>query len=116
MDVHSIYVTSLPTSHPSFSPQRVLEMSDQWKARPIPEGKIKLFIGVLSATNHFAERMAVRKTWMQSSAIKFSNVVVRFFVALVRFLHVSLPFLIMGQEIGLMNYFPGSMSVMNKTG
>ncbi|KAK4589086.1 hypothetical protein RGQ29_019907 [Quercus rubra] len=82
VDVHSIYVTSLPTSHPSFSPQRVLEMSDQWKARPIPEGKIKLFIGVLSATNHFAERMAVRKTWMQSSAIKFSNVVVRFFVAL----------------------------------
>ncbi|GMY37996.1 hydroxyproline O-galactosyltransferase GALT2 [Fagus crenata] len=82
VDVHSIYATSLPASHPSFSPQRVLEMSEKWKVHPILEGKIKLFIGVLSATNHFAERMAVRKTWMQSSAIKSSNVVVRFFVAL----------------------------------
>lgn len=91
MDVHSVYATSLPTSHPSFSPQRVLEMSEQWKAHPLPKRPIKLFIGVLSATNHFAERMAVRKTWMQSSAIKSSNVVVRFFVALVRtvgFLHI----------------------------
>lgn len=82
VDVHSVYATSLPTSHPSFSPQRVLEMSEQWKAHPLPKRPIKLFIGVLSATNHFAERMAVRKTWMQSSAIKSSNVVVRFFVAL----------------------------------
>lgn len=91
MNVHSVYATSLPTSHPSFSPQRVLEMSEQWKAHPLPKHPIKLFIGVLSATNHFAERMAVRKTWMQSSAIKSLNVVVRFFVALVRtmrFLHI----------------------------
>ncbi|TKY59843.1 beta-1,3-galactosyltransferase 20 [Spatholobus suberectus] len=82
VDVHSIYATSLPTSHPSFSPQRVLEMSETWKARPLPKHPIKLFIGVLSASNHFAERMAVRKTWMQSAAIKSSDVVVRFFVAL----------------------------------
>ncbi|XP_022720242.1 hydroxyproline O-galactosyltransferase GALT2-like isoform X2 [Durio zibethinus] len=82
VDVHSVYATSLPTSHPSFSPQRVLEMSPNWKAYPLPRISIQLFIGVLSATNHFAERMAVRKTWMQSSAIKSSNVVVRFFVAL----------------------------------
>ncbi|BFG28167.1 hypothetical protein CerSpe_144410 [Prunus speciosa] len=82
VDVHSVYATSLPTSHPSFSPQRVLEMSEKWKARPLPKSPIRLFIGVLSATNHFAERMAVRKTWMQSSVIKSSNVVVRFFVAL----------------------------------
>ncbi|KAF5944824.1 hypothetical protein HYC85_018901 [Camellia sinensis] len=82
VDVHSIYATSLPASHPSFSPQRVLEMSPQWKALPLPKNPVRLFVGVLSATNHFAERMAVRKTWMQSSAIKSSNVVVRFFVAL----------------------------------
>ncbi|XVF40063.1 hypothetical protein PTKIN_Ptkin01aG0082300 [Pterospermum kingtungense] len=82
VDVHSVYATSLPTSHPSFSPQRVLEISPQWKASPLPSRSIQLFIGVLSATNHFAERMAVRKTWMQSSAIKSLNVVVRFFVAL----------------------------------
>ena len=83
VDVHSVFATSLPTSHPSFSPQRVLEMSPKWKSQPLPNGPIPLFIGVLSATNHFAERMAVRKSWMQASAIKSSIVAVRFFVALV---------------------------------
>ncbi|KAK9267448.1 hypothetical protein L1049_009874 [Liquidambar formosana] len=82
VDVHSVYATSLPASHPSFSPRRVLEMSAKWKAHPLPKSPIRLFVGVLSATNHFAERMAVRKTWMQSSAIRSSDVVVRFFVAL----------------------------------
>ncbi|PNY09228.1 putative beta-galactosyltransferase 20-like protein [Trifolium pratense] len=82
LDVHSVFATSLPTSHPSFSPQRVLEMSETWKASALPKHAIKLFIGVLSASNHFAERMAVRKTWMQDAAIKSSDVVVRFFVAL----------------------------------
>ncbi|KAI3860439.1 hypothetical protein MKX03_010877 [Papaver bracteatum] len=82
VDVHSVYATSLPTSHPSFSLQRVLEMSEQWKAPPLPDHPIQVFIGILSATNHFAERMAVRKTWMQSAAAKSSNVVARFFVAL----------------------------------
>ncbi|CAI0545409.1 unnamed protein product [Linum tenue] len=82
VDIKSVYATSLPKSHPSFSPQRVLEMSEKWKSRPISKSPIWLFIGILSATNHFAERMAVRKTWMQSSSIKSSNVAVRFFVAL----------------------------------
>ncbi|XP_050232701.1 hydroxyproline O-galactosyltransferase GALT2 [Mercurialis annua] len=82
VDVHSVYATSLPSSHPSFSPQRVLEMSDKWKSQPLPKSPVQLFIGILSASNHFAERMAVRKTWMQSAPIKSSSVVVRFFVAL----------------------------------
>ncbi|OIW15263.1 hypothetical protein TanjilG_16513 [Lupinus angustifolius] len=82
VDVHSIFATSLPNSHPSFSPQRVLEMSEAWKASPLPKHPIRLFIGILSASNHFAERMAVRKTWMQSPAVKSSDVVARFFVAL----------------------------------
>ncbi|XP_011096639.1 hydroxyproline O-galactosyltransferase GALT2 [Sesamum indicum] len=82
VDVHSVYATSLPTSHPSFSPKRVLDFSEKWKSQPIPQGHVKLFIGVLSATNHFAERMAVRKTWMQSLPVKTSKVAVRFFVAL----------------------------------
>ncbi|XP_054777996.1 hydroxyproline O-galactosyltransferase GALT2 [Prosopis cineraria] len=82
VDIHSVYATALPRSHPSFSPQRVLEMSETWRASPLPKSPIKLFIGVLSASNHFAERMAIRKTWMQSAAIKSSDVVVRFFVAL----------------------------------
>ncbi|RAL44686.1 hypothetical protein DM860_003445 [Cuscuta australis] len=82
VDIHSVYATSLPTSHPSFSPQRVLDFSEKWKSLPYPQKPIKLFIGVLSATNHFAERMAIRKTWMQSQAIKSLNVMARFFVAL----------------------------------
>jgi hypothetical protein len=59
-------------------------MSEKWKARPVPEEPIQLFVGILSATNHFAERMAIRKTWMQFPAIQLGNVVARFFVALVR--------------------------------
>ncbi|XP_057430287.1 hydroxyproline O-galactosyltransferase GALT2-like [Lotus japonicus] len=82
VDVHSIFATCLPTSHQSFSPHRVLEMSGTWKASALPKHSVRLFIGVLSASNHFAERMAVRKTWMQADAIKSSNVVARFFVAL----------------------------------
>ncbi|KAG8385245.1 hypothetical protein BUALT_Bualt03G0022000 [Buddleja alternifolia] len=82
VDVHSVHATSLPTSHPSFSPQKVLDFSEKWKSHPIPKHHIQLFIGVLSASNHFAERMAVRKTWMQSLPIKSSKVAVRFFVAL----------------------------------
>ncbi|GFQ07841.1 probable beta-1 3-galactosyltransferase 19 [Phtheirospermum japonicum] len=82
IDVHSIFAASLPTSHPSFDPQRHLDLSAKWKAPPIPSGPVELFIGILSAGNHFAERMAVRKSWMQHKLIKSSNVVVRFFVAL----------------------------------
>ncbi|KAK6148482.1 hypothetical protein DH2020_019394 [Rehmannia glutinosa] len=82
VDVHSIFAASLPTSHPSFAPQRHLDLSERWKAPPIPSGPVELFIGILSAGNHFAERMAVRRSWMQHKLIKSSNVVVRFFVAL----------------------------------
>lgn len=58
-------------------------MSNRWKAPALPNGPVEMFIGVLSAGNHFAERMAVRKSWMQHKLIKSSNVVARFFVALV---------------------------------
>lgn len=82
IDVHSIFAASLPTSHPSFAPQRLLDMSNRWKAPALPNGSVEMFIGILSAGNHFAERMAVRKSWMQHKLIKSSNVVARFFVAL----------------------------------
>lgn len=83
IDVHSVFAASLPTLHPSFAPQRNLDWSNRWKAPPILEGPVELFIGILSAGNHFAERMAVRKSWMQHRLIKSSNTVARFFVALV---------------------------------
>ncbi|PIA40246.1 hypothetical protein AQUCO_02500146v1 [Aquilegia coerulea] len=82
IDVHSILAASLPLSHPSFDPQKNLDMSSKWQAPPLRDGPVELFIGILSAGNHFAERMAVRKSWMQSDLIKSGNVVARFFVAL----------------------------------
>ncbi|KAL2462910.1 putative beta-1 [Forsythia ovata] len=82
IDVHSVFAASLPTSHPSFAPQRNLDWSNRWKAPPILNRPVELFIGILSAGNHFAERMAVRKSWMQHRLIKSSNTVARFFVAL----------------------------------
>ncbi|KAK3225940.1 hypothetical protein Dsin_005802 [Dipteronia sinensis] len=82
IDIHSIFSASLPTSHPSFAPQRHLEMSRRWQAPPLLERHVELFIGILSAGNHFTERMAVRKSWMQHNLVKSSNVVARFFVAL----------------------------------
>ncbi|KAJ6816194.1 hydroxyproline O-galactosyltransferase GALT6-like [Iris pallida] len=81
LEVVSIFAASLPTSHPSYAPQKNLEMSAQWQAPPLPEGPVELFIGILSAGNHFAERMAVRKSWM-STIRKSSSLVARFFVAL----------------------------------
>ncbi|CAL4919604.1 unnamed protein product [Urochloa decumbens] len=81
LDVESVFASHLPSSPPSFSPQSYLEMSEQWKASPLPTEPVELFIGILSATNHFAERMAVRKSWMISTR-RSSNVVARFFVAL----------------------------------
>ena len=84
VDVHSIFAASLPTSHPSFAPQMHLELLPQWKAPPLQNVNVELFIGILSAGNHFAERMAVRKSWMQHKLIQSSRVVARFFVALVK--------------------------------
>ncbi|KAL9682644.1 hypothetical protein QQ045_014446 [Rhodiola kirilowii] len=83
VDVHSVFAASLPTSHPSNVPQKHLEMLPRWKAPLILNEPVELFIGILSAGNHFAERMAVRKSWMQHKLIKSSHVVARFFVALV---------------------------------
>ncbi|KAE8730261.1 putative beta-1,3-galactosyltransferase 19 [Hibiscus syriacus] len=82
LDVHSVIAASLPTSHPSFAPQKHLERLSKWKAPPLPDGNVEFFIGILSAGNHFAERMAVRKSWMQHKLIKSSKIVARFFVAL----------------------------------
>ncbi|GLJ53850.1 hypothetical protein SUGI_1149790 [Cryptomeria japonica] len=81
IDIHSVFATSLPTSHQSLSNQRDSNMSKLLKAPPFPKGPVDLFIGILSASNHFTERTAVRKTWMQSELIRSSKAVARFFVA-----------------------------------
>uniref|UniRef100_J3MJ83 Hexosyltransferase n=2 Tax=Oryza brachyantha TaxID=4533 RepID=J3MJ83_ORYBR len=81
LDVQSVFAGSLPTTHPSFSPQSYLDMSTVWQSSPLPNEPVEIFIGILSSGNHFAERMGVRKTWM-SALRKSPNVVARFFVAL----------------------------------
>ncbi|XP_023157180.2 hydroxyproline O-galactosyltransferase GALT6 [Zea mays] len=81
LDVHSVIAGSLPTTHPSFVPQNYLEFSTVWQAPLLPDEPVEIFIGILSAANHFAERMGVRKTWM-SVVHKSPNMVARFFVAL----------------------------------
>lgn len=81
IDVHSIVVAALPTSHPSTAPRKHLDMSVKWKAPRLPTEPVDLFIGILSAGNHFAERMAVRKSWMQYDLVKSANVVTHFFLA-----------------------------------
>ncbi|XP_010503400.1 PREDICTED: hydroxyproline O-galactosyltransferase GALT6-like [Camelina sativa] len=83
VDVDSVFAGSLPTSHPNFAPQRYLELSSNWQAPSIPDEEVELFTGILSASNHFVERMAVRKSWMQHKLFKSSKVVARFFVAVV---------------------------------
>ncbi|CAN6984923.1 unnamed protein product [Brassica oleracea var. botrytis] len=82
IDVQAVFAGSLPTSHPSFAPQRHLDLSRKWQAPSVSGEEVELFIGILSAGNHFAERMAVRKSWMQHKLITSSKVVARFFVAL----------------------------------
>ena len=80
IEVHYVLATSLPTSHPTH--EAALELHETLKI-PQPRAAFDFFIGILSAANHFAERMAIRKTWMQSKMIKTSKVVARFFIALV---------------------------------
>lgn len=82
VDIHTVFAASLPTSHPNSAPQRHLELSKKWRAPALPAQPVDFFIGILSAGNHFAERMAVRKSWMQHKSVKSSNVLARFFVAM----------------------------------
>jgi hypothetical protein len=89
LDVHSVFVGSLPTKNTSAAQHSYLEFSTLWQAPPLPDGPVEIFIGILSSGNHFAERMGVRKTWM-SAVRKSSNVVARFFVALVSPFNVKL--------------------------
>jgi hypothetical protein len=83
LDYESVTINALPPVHPSYISELVLEEGQMWKAPSYPMEEIDLFVGVMSSSNHFSERMAVRKTWFQSRSIQSSNVVARFFVALV---------------------------------
>ncbi|KAH7294266.1 hypothetical protein KP509_28G063000 [Ceratopteris richardii] len=82
VDVHSLIATSLPSVPPRSLTEQIFEDGHQWKAPKVLNQPLRLFIGVVSTTNHFVERMAIRASWFQDQNIQTGEVVARFFVAL----------------------------------
>ncbi|CAN1152629.1 Beta-1,3-galactosyltransferase GALT1 [Linum perenne] len=75
----SVLASGLPTVEDS---EHSIDL-EALKASPLSRKKtLDLFIGVFSNANNFKRRMAVRRTWMQYSAVHSGAVVVRFFVGL----------------------------------
>jgi len=73
----SVVMTGLPaTEDTMFAP-------DLEAIRALPlSGSVELFIGVISSSNNYARRMAVRRTWLQYPSVRNRTVAVRFFVGL----------------------------------
>ncbi|MCO5567791.1 hypothetical protein L7F22_021487 [Adiantum nelumboides] len=84
VDLQALIATSLPSVPPKTVTEQIFENWQQWKAPKLHNQPLSLFIGVLSSSNHFAERMAIRSTWFQDQRIQSAEVVARFFVALHR--------------------------------
>ncbi|KAJ4960318.1 hypothetical protein NE237_020228 [Protea cynaroides] len=75
----SVLASGLPTSEDL---DHIVDL-EALKAAPLPHKKtLDLFIGIFSTANNFKRRMAVRRTWMQYSAVRSGAVAVRFFVGL----------------------------------
>jgi len=74
----SVVMTGLPaTEDTMFAPDL-----EAIRAPPL-SGSVELFIGVISSSNNYARRMAVRRTWLQYPSVRNRTVAVRFFVGLV---------------------------------
>eukprot|EP00250_Pteridium_aquilinum_P007787 c17438_g1_i1 orf=290-2386(+) len=82
VDLQAVIATSLPSVPPKTVNEQIFENWQQWRAPKLGSRPISLFIGVLSSSNHFAERMAIRSTWFQDKRIQSAEVVARFFVAI----------------------------------
>ncbi|CAN1794380.1 Beta-1,3-galactosyltransferase GALT1 [Linum perenne] len=75
----SVLASGLPTIEDS---EHSIDL-EALKASPLSRKQtLDLFIGVFSNANNFKRRMAVRRTWMQYSAVHSGAVAVRFFVGL----------------------------------
>ncbi|XP_043707130.1 beta-1,3-galactosyltransferase GALT1-like [Telopea speciosissima] len=82
----SVLASGLPTSEDL---DHIVDL-EALKSAPLPhKKKLDLFIGVFSTANNFKRRMAVRRTWMQYSAVRSGAVAVRFFVGLHKNLMVN---------------------------
>ena len=84
VDIRAMIATSLPSLPPKSLYEKIFDKWQLWKAPKLPKGPIDLFIGVLSAPDHFTQRLAIRSAWFQTKPIMSSDVVARFFVAMVR--------------------------------
>ena len=84
IDIRAMIATALPSLPPKSLYEKIFEKWQLWKAPKLPKGPIDLFIGVLSAPDHFTQRLAIRSAWFQTKPIMSSDVVARFFVAMVR--------------------------------
>lgn len=78
----SVLASGLPTSEDS---EHATDL-EALRSSPLSLHKpVDLFIGVFSTANNFKRRMAVRRTWMQYTAVRSGAAAVRFFVGLVSF-------------------------------
>lgn len=82
VELQAVIATSLPSVPPKTVSEQIFENWQLWRAPKLINRRISLFIGVLSSSNHFAERMAIRSTWFQDKRIQSGEVVARFFVAM----------------------------------
>ena len=78
----SVVASGLPSSEDL---EHIVDLETLRSVPLSPRQPVDLLIGVFSTANNFNRRMAVRRTWMQYSAVRSGAVAVRFFVGLVGF-------------------------------
>lgn len=76
----SVVASGLPTSEDL---EHIVDLETLRSVPLPPRQPVDFLIGVFSTANNFKRRMAVRRTWMQYSAVRSGAVAVRFFVGLV---------------------------------
>ncbi|XP_059670345.1 beta-1,3-galactosyltransferase GALT1-like [Cornus florida] len=79
LELISVLASGLPTSEDI---DKIVDVEALASVPLSPHMPLDLFIGVFSTANNFKRRMALRRTWMQYSAVRSGAVAVRFFVGL----------------------------------
>ncbi|XP_057861921.2 hydroxyproline O-galactosyltransferase GALT4 isoform X1 [Cryptomeria japonica] len=85
IQVENIDAYSLPSIAQTISLGKLAVQRQDPKAQTIlqPSGHPHIFVGIISASNNFAQRMAIRRTWLRSHTIQASfQAAAFFFVAL----------------------------------
>ncbi|XP_078443770.1 hydroxyproline O-galactosyltransferase GALT3-like [Wolffia australiana] len=79
---------------------------DKLRAPRANKSELLLLVGVFSTGNNFKQRMALRRSWMQYSAIRSGEVAVRFFAGLDKTRQVNLALLKEAQTYGDIQLMP----------